>query len=66
MNVDIGANWIHNLNDSNQCFQLLKKMKLKHYPTSSDDEPSSKDLILFHNGKQIDSNYFDQWYEKKK
>jgi monoamine oxidase len=62
--IDLGANWIHNLNNENACFQLSKQLNLKLFPTSSDDEPSSKDSLLFHRGNQIDSNKFDKFAQR--
>lgn len=51
--VQLGANWIHCLDDSNPFYVVAKKLGLNLHMTSSDDEPGD-DVVLFDAG--ADSN----------
>lgn len=46
VNIDMGANWIHGMCDTNPFYLFAKEMNIKLYKTSSDDEPGN-DILLF-------------------
>lgn len=50
--IQLGANWIHGLHESNPLYTLAKSLSLDIYPTSSDDEPGD-DVALFCSGERI-------------
>ena len=56
--VDLGANWIHNLDDSNFCVEICKKFGFKWKETSSDDSPDPSDVFLFQNQNKIPDEKF--------
>lgn len=50
INIQLGANWIHGLNDSmNPMFTAAKKLGMILYQTSSDDDPGD-DVLIFDGG----------------
>ncbi len=49
--VQLGANWIHCLDETNPFFKVAKKLNLHLHHTSSDDEPGN-DVILFDEGEE--------------
>jgi glycine/D-amino acid oxidase-like deaminating enzyme len=46
-NVDIGANWIHNMVPTNPLCVAARELGVQLFPTSSDDEPSADDVRLY-------------------
>lgn len=58
--VDIGANWLHEMTADNIFYTLAKRMNLKLYKTSSDNNPSD-DIILYDKNIQLDNLQYKEY-----